>query len=312
MAELLARSGLAQVHKVAAGHVGHGPVPGLVALIAQGDQVRAEVLGSLAVGGPAHAASSSLLRIPSLTEPVTRWPRWRWPPRGCCGWISPVDRLLPELAPSRRVLRQIDGPLDDTVPAGHANTRARRARVCRLRPRSLLRDVRPDVRGRAVARDRRGRTTAPAGHPRAARTWPTQPDPDAWIAGLGSLPLLAQPGEHWFFNAGASVLGVLCTRASRPAVRRGAAQPDLRAAGHPGRRVLNRDRDHRLRHRVPAGGQTACRCRNSRKSIFSQPPPFGDRQAACHRPRMPTCSAFSRMLLRGGARRCCTRMRSPG
>ncbi|MHA6795629.1 serine hydrolase [Pseudonocardia bannensis] len=29
---------------------------------------------------------------------------------------DPVDRLLPELA-DRRVLRRIDGPLDDTVPA---------------------------------------------------------------------------------------------------------------------------------------------------------------------------------------------------
>ena len=41
-----------------------------------------------------------------------------------------------------------------------------------------------------------------------------QPDPDTWIAGLGSLPLLAQPGERWFYNTGASVLGVLCARAA--------------------------------------------------------------------------------------------------
>jgi hypothetical protein len=29
-----------------------------------------------------------------------------------------------------------------------------------------------------------------------------QPDPDTWIAGLGSLPLLAQPGERWLYNTG--------------------------------------------------------------------------------------------------------------
>src|SRR3974390_251057 len=39
-----------------------------------------------------------------------------------------------------------------------------------------------------------------------------QPDPDTWIAGLGSLPLLAQPGERWLYNTGASVLGVLLAR----------------------------------------------------------------------------------------------------
>jgi CubicO group peptidase (beta-lactamase class C family) len=42
----------------------------------------------------------------------------------------------------------------------------------------------------------------------------TQPDPDTWIAGLGTLPLLAQPGERWLYNTGASVLGVLAARAS--------------------------------------------------------------------------------------------------
>src|SRR5438876_566415 len=42
----------------------------------------------------------------------------------------------------------------------------------------------------------------------------TPPDPDTWIAALGSLPLLAQPGERWLYNTGAAVLGVLCARAA--------------------------------------------------------------------------------------------------
>jgi CubicO group peptidase (beta-lactamase class C family) len=41
-----------------------------------------------------------------------------------------------------------------------------------------------------------------------------QPDPDTWIAGLGALPLIAQPGERWMYNTGASVLGVLLARAA--------------------------------------------------------------------------------------------------
>ncbi len=47
--------------------------------------------------------------------------------------------------------------------------------------------------------------------------WPDlarQPGPDEWIAGLGSLPLLAQPGEQWMYSTGASVLGVLLARAA--------------------------------------------------------------------------------------------------
>jgi CubicO group peptidase (beta-lactamase class C family) len=41
-----------------------------------------------------------------------------------------------------------------------------------------------------------------------------QPDPDTWLENLGSLPLLAQPGERWLYNTGASVLGVLIARAA--------------------------------------------------------------------------------------------------
>lgn len=40
--------------------------------------------------------------------------------------------------------------------------------------------------------------------------WPP-PDltPDQWVAGLGRLPLLDQPGTRWRYNTGASVVGVL-------------------------------------------------------------------------------------------------------
>jgi CubicO group peptidase (beta-lactamase class C family) len=40
------------------------------------------------------------------------------------------------------------------------------------------------------------------------------PDADEWIKRLGSLPLMAQPGERWLYNTGAQVLGVLCQRAA--------------------------------------------------------------------------------------------------
>src|SRR5260370_26573870 len=40
------------------------------------------------------------------------------------------------------------------------------------------------------------------------------PDPDTWMARLGELPLLAQPGERWLYQSGSQVLGVLAARAS--------------------------------------------------------------------------------------------------
>jgi CubicO group peptidase (beta-lactamase class C family) len=40
----------------------------------------------------------------------------------------------------------------------------------------------------------------------------TTPDPDTWMARLGELPLMAQPGERWLYHTGSQVLGVLVTR----------------------------------------------------------------------------------------------------
>ena len=48
------------------------------------------------------------------------------------------------------------------------------------------------------------------GPPLPART----PDPDTWMARLGELPLLAQPGERWLYQSGSQVLGVLASRAA--------------------------------------------------------------------------------------------------
>jgi CubicO group peptidase (beta-lactamase class C family) len=51
---------------------------------------------------------------------------------------------------------------------------------------------------------------AGAGPPQPAST----PDPDTWIARLGELPLLAQPGDRWLYQSGSQVLGILAARAA--------------------------------------------------------------------------------------------------
>jgi CubicO group peptidase (beta-lactamase class C family) len=120
---------------------------------------------------------------------------------------EPVDRLLPELS-GRQVLRRIDGPLDDTTPAVRAIT---------------VRDLLTFTFGFVAAVEMFFTDTpwpvmeatdalrlGTLGPPDPA----TQPDPDTWIAGLSTLPLLAQPGERWLYNTGASVLGVLIARAA--------------------------------------------------------------------------------------------------
>ena len=206
MADTLNSTGIDRLRAIAAQHVANGSVPGLVALIASGDQVHVEAHGTLSFGG-APMVADSLFRIASMTKPVTGAATMALIEEGLVGLDEPVDRLLPELA-DRRVLRDLAGPLDDTVPACRAIT-----------TRDLLTFTfgfgfvvemftAPEPLPIVVASDEARLSTI--GPPNVA----IQPDPDTWIAGLGSLPLIAQPGERWMYNTGASVLGVLLGRAA--------------------------------------------------------------------------------------------------
>ena len=129
MADGLTTRGLERLHAAAEKHVGAQRAPGLVALVAQGDHVHVEALGSLTIGG-APVARDSIFRIASTTKPITAAATLALIGEGLIGLDEPVDRLVPELS-SRRVLRRMDGPLDDTVPA---------TRAAQLDPVEALRD----------------------------------------------------------------------------------------------------------------------------------------------------------------------------
>jgi CubicO group peptidase (beta-lactamase class C family) len=213
MTDPLSPTGLERFAEVAAGHVGPETVPGLVALVCSGEQVHVEALGSLSVGGP-PVSRSSQFRISSTSKPVTGAAVMALVDEGLVSLDDTVETWLPELA-DRQVLGRMDGPLDDTVPAARPIT---------------VRDLATFTFGFGMVVEM---FTAP-------RPWPVvaaaadlclgtlgppnpdkQPDPDTWIAALGSLPLLAHPGHRWLYNTGATVLGVLAERAA------GTAFPDV-------------------------------------------------------------------------------------
>jgi CubicO group peptidase (beta-lactamase class C family) len=187
MAEGLTAAGLARLRAAAEQHVGDDRVPGLVALVARDDQVHVEALGKLAIGG-APVARDAIFRIASTTKPITAAATLALVAEGLITLDEPVDRLLPELS-GRRVLRRMDGALDDSVPATRAIT---------------ARDLLTFTFGFGAATEM---FTSPVRWPvveaaealRLSTIGPpnpdVQPDPDTWIANLGSLPLLAQPGE---------------------------------------------------------------------------------------------------------------------
>ena len=206
MAGNLSRSGLDAIRAAAQRHVADDNVPGLVALVASGDQVHVEALGRLSVGGP-PVARDSLFRIASTTKPVTGAATLALVAEGLVGLDEPVDRLLPELA-NRQVLREMGGPLDDTVPTTRPVTTRDLLTFTFGFGACLEMFLAPEPWPVVTAADELRLATL--GPPDPA----VQPDPDTWIAALGSLPLLTQPGERWMYNTGASVLGVLLARAA--------------------------------------------------------------------------------------------------
>lgn len=268
--------------------VEQGQAPGVVAAVGRGDAVHVATAGVLAVGG-APMRRDTLFRISSTTKPITAVAVLSLVDEGLIGLDEPVDDVLPELA-DRRVLRNPDGPLDDTVPASRPVT---------------VRDLLTFTWGFGM----QGAMFL------AAQPWPivtaaerlstfgppqpaTMPDPDTWLARLGELPLLAQPGERWLYQSGSQVLGVLAAR----------------VAGLPFEDVLSRRvfgplgmRDTGFHARDTARLATAYEVHDGQLVVsdppdgqWSRPPAFPDGSGGLVS-SADDLVAFGRMLLRGGS-----------
>jgi CubicO group peptidase (beta-lactamase class C family) len=198
----LSKSRLARMRSVMAGYVERGEVPGLVLAVSRRGESVIEPIGAIDPDGtPARA--DTIFRISSMTKPITAAAAMMCVEECKLRLDEPVDRLLPELA-DRVVLRQLDGPLDDTVPAERPIT---------------VRDLLTFVWGF-------GMVIAPPGSYPIQRAMDelelgqgapdpvVPPAPDEWIRRLGTLPLMHQPGAGWMYHTGSDVLGVLIARAT--------------------------------------------------------------------------------------------------
>jgi CubicO group peptidase (beta-lactamase class C family) len=195
-----------RIDQLVADAVAGGQAPGVVAGIGHGEARHVAAAGTLAIGG-GPMRRDSLFRISSMTKPMTAAAVLSQVEAGLLDLAEPVDRLLPELA-GRAVLRAPDGPLSDTVPARRPITvrdlltftfgfGMQGAMFMAAEPWPIC----------TAATERQLGTFGP---PMPA----ARPDPDTWMARLGELPLIAQPGERWLYQAGSQVLGVLAARAA--------------------------------------------------------------------------------------------------
>jgi len=192
---------LARLHAALQRHVDSGQIPGLVALVHHRGREHVETLGTTAFGGDAPMRRDTIFRLASTTKPITAVAAMILVEECRLRLDDPVDDWLPELG-SRRVLRTVDSPLEDTVPARRPITlrdlltfRSGYGEVAFLSPTCPLQ-----------------RALFDAGLPLSK--WPFAGTPDEFMRRLGGLPLAHQPGERWLYHMSGEILGVLIARVS--------------------------------------------------------------------------------------------------
>jgi CubicO group peptidase (beta-lactamase class C family) len=181
-------------------YVSNGSVPGAVGLVARGDRVEVEVVGSVDVEGTSPMTRDSIFRIASITKPITAAAAMMLVEDGRIALDDRVDHWLPELA-SPTVVRTPDSPVDDVVPAARPIT---------------VHDLLSSRAGYGFPSD----FSLPAVTllfnevQRFGRDPQLVAAPDDWMAARSGIPLLHQPGDAWLYNTCSDILGVLIARVS--------------------------------------------------------------------------------------------------
>lgn len=181
--------------------INNGELPGLVALVSRGEMAHVHAAGVQDADTRAPMRRDTIFRVASMTKPVTAAATMLLIEDGKFGLDDPIDRFLPELA-HRRVLRTMESPLDDTVPAARPIS-VRDLLTCRLGLGAVFTDPHAYPILKAMAE----RELAPSGNIF------TQGQ-DEYLRRLSQLPLIHHPGERWLYHTGLDVAGILVARAS--------------------------------------------------------------------------------------------------
>jgi CubicO group peptidase (beta-lactamase class C family) len=193
--------GLQRLHDTMARYVESGDPPGIVTVVARNGEAHVDAVGTQELGGGRPMRRDTIFRIASITKPIVGAAAMSLVEDGSIALDEPIDRLIPELA-NRRVLKRLDGPLDDSVAA--------------RRP-ILVSDLLTLEMGM-------GAIMEPGEYPIMTAAMeagvfvpfrmPAAPSAEAWLAKLAALPLMNHPGEVWRYDTGITVLGALIERAA--------------------------------------------------------------------------------------------------
>jgi CubicO group peptidase (beta-lactamase class C family) len=190
-----------RMHNAMLRFIEDGYTPGLVTLVRHRSRQHVDVIGKMAFDDPRPIERDAIFRLASMTKPITAVAAMILIEECRIRLDDPVDEYLPELK-DRRVLRTIESPVDDTVPAVRPITlrdlltfRAGYGELMFLSPACPLQ--------KAMAEARLPLTE-----------WIFPGTADELMKRLGKLPLAHQPGEQWLYHMGCEILGVLISRAS--------------------------------------------------------------------------------------------------
>jgi CubicO group peptidase (beta-lactamase class C family) len=176
--------------------VAAGRAPGIVAGIRYRGETEIFATGVVAVGSPDRMTEATPFRIASLSKMVLGALAASMMSDGLFDLEDPVDTWLPELA-SPRVLLRADGPLDETVAAERPIT---------------IEHLLTLTHGLGLIFEETPLSTAMLNAGVAASAIPPQLTADEFLARVGQLPLLHQPGERWMYNMGCDILSALLPR----------------------------------------------------------------------------------------------------
>src|SRR5882757_7826219 len=192
------------MHQVLSEYIDRKELPGLAALVSHHDDVHIETLGTLAFDNAAPMKRDTIFRIASISKPITAVAAMILVEECKLRLDESIEPWLPELA-NRRVLKSLSSQLDDTVPARRAIT-VRDLLTYRMGFGSVM--AMPETYPiQKLIREYRIGGDGPM--------LPTQsPNTEEWLRKLGSLPLIAQPGERWMYQVSGDVLGALIARVS--------------------------------------------------------------------------------------------------
>ncbi|WP_127497669.1 serine hydrolase domain-containing protein [Actinoplanes solisilvae] len=284
-----------QLWQAMTARVERGDFPGLVGVVARGDDEVVHAVGVTAFGGDVPMRRDTPFRITSMTKPVLAAVTLMLAEDDVLDLEEPVATFLPELA-GQRVLARPDAPLGDTVPA--------------VRP-VTVEDLLTFTLGFGIVLGPDHETDPP--YPivqawrdldlRLAEPEPrTRLGPDDWIQRFGSLPLIHQPGETWMYNVGTRVLGVLLARATDSTLGdllhdRVFAPLGMRSTGFslPADRVA----EIPLHYQTDSSTGMLIRSEIEPREVWSTPPAFPNGSGGL----LSTADdylAFTRMLLNGG------------